>query len=192
MITDEQAKDKTWCLSRAGADQILSHVEAAAEGIFRQEGEILPVALLWTFFDPFEGRMGDSMTMLPVCLGDGMDFSSEVGKDRIAEEIRNVAREVDAFGVAFVSEVRILSVPTLDDVPRGSLQGQPGVREIVLIAFEHTALPRDGALSAAEIARQTLGVETSPGTLQPWVHLNPDDTHSLGRFTRLLPGANGN
>lgn len=192
MITDEQAKDKTWCLSRAGADVLLGYVERAAADIFASEGKTAPIALLWAFYDLDARSRSDRMEMIPVCIENV--FVNEMGKDAAAQAIRDIARQVDAFAVAFISEARLVTITSIDEVPpQGSYKNVPGHREVVMIHFEHAALGRmAGVTATADIVRQIPGDEDSPGTLQAWLRRTSDNAQARGRFADLLPGARCN
>lgn len=161
----EPIHDEAFYRSKAGADELLSYVEKTTREIFVGEGHVNPVAALWTYRDPDTYVLSHQMHMAlcyPCC---GQDAKS------LPESVQLLARQLDAFALALVSEAHSLTIPTVEHLPKERLEKVPGSEEILMIHFEHAALPRNGCLSRAVILRETPGDESARGEAQPWKRL---------------------
>ena len=187
MISDEQAGDKAWCLSKDGAAALLNYIEGAAESMFCKDGHLCVVALLWSYRD---GQM--EMDVLPAHAVPGCDGNSD-SKAFFEHAVRTLAFQIDAFALAVVAEASAVLTPEGATIAEGkAMLLRPELRsEIVVIAFEHPAIPHASCSSTSAVTRQIPGDTESPGTLGPW-NRTGDDAPIYGSFTALLPGARGN
>lgn len=185
MISDEQASDKAWCLSKEGAAELLAYVEGAAESMFLRDGHLCVTALLWSYRD---GEM--EMDVFPA-----HDVPGDCGDPKAFFEaaVRVLAFRIDAFALAVVAEAVAVQTPEGATIAQGkALLQRPELRsEIVVIAFEHPALPHASCASTSVVTRRIPGDTESPGILGPWNHIG-GDAAIYGSFTALLPGARGN
>ena len=78
------------------------------------------------------------------------DFGDDEAKDAFAMAVKKVARQGDAYAVAFTSEAYVARYDKDEELP-GSLAGRPEARECVVLVIEH----RDGARTLTRLVEVT-------------------------------------
>lgn len=155
--------------SRQTIENILDSMEPTAREWFETEGRV-PV-----FFIVYSAR------------GAMFVANADLSPDAYASAVRHIAEQHDAYAVATIAEVRMMTAESRDTLPR-SFKGALGAVEAVVVMVEH----RDGQVIArALIEREVPGDESSKGTLKPFVREKPERV-GFARLSHLLPGARDN
>lgn len=168
MWTPEQLREST--------EKILAHVRDK----FTVDGGIRPVSYLFGTHNPKTGADETSILCAPV-FG---SFDDEE-KDIYANVLRQVAKDSQAIGILFVSEVWTLpsELVTEEEIQKcgGRLDDHPNRQEVVYVSFEHQ---RNGTTFwTAPIVRENDAV-----TLGPWTEIKMG--RRVGRFVDILPQLN--
>ena len=169
----------------AGASRVMEHMMALAKVNMERDGELQPVAFVFTTYDPVRRRAHPPDIL---CVGvKGGFFTDAKSKDDFDHELRRIARETRACAVGLIAEIWSVTAAQLapDQQAHAEEHGlgdHPDRVEIARLTLEHI---------------EGLKAWTAP-IIRPPEH--PDrptlgefvEEHmkwSLGRFANLLPGS---
>jgi len=103
--------------------------------------------------------------------------------------VREIAAERNAYAVATMAEVRIISSDKPREAFPQSFKGHPQAVEAVTVMVEYRD---DGhTVARADITREVPGDESSRGTLGPFARAKPERM-TIARLSHMLPGARDN
>lgn len=170
--------------TKTGAVEFAENVMRTAKINLETSGTLMPVSLLITT----RGQDGRDLDK-PEIVAIGGVFDGGDSKDVYSGAVKQMARELGAVGVLFLSESWTIDTSGLTPAQAereikkwtGRLDQHPRKKEIVFVTFEHIAFDRGSRLWLAEITRDAEG-KPILGEFKPL----PDADGMVGRFTNLL------
>jgi hypothetical protein len=178
-----------------GAEQFAQVVMNIASNELQKYGQVSPAAFIITACNPETLKEevetladGSEVSKLHIIVVMAENFD-EAGKNRFADTLRKSAEVLHAIGVAFVSEVWMVSgdsKESLDELEKSKtpLEFVPGRKECIMVTLEHRAF-KQTRVWMAPILRD--GSCPRAGEFaEPYA----DADKTQGRFTNLLPITN--